>query len=220
MGGASSSASTSTSASSSSASSGGAGGCAPYEHTIAIDGVDDFAASENLATTSAGYTGRVAWDDTYLYVGMEGPDVGSNSSTRWLLVYLSGPAGSTTGVSYNNQTPALPFGARWHARWRTNNTFTQGMQWNGAQWVDAMWDLAGDVFQSGNFIELRIARADLGSPTTLDVHVTMINEVGGGEFTFAGVPSTSFLDNVDPDYTKSFEYDLAGCDAPNTYLPQ
>lgn len=161
----------------------------------------------------------MTWDDTYLYVGMKGPDVGSNSSTKWLLVYLSGPAGTTTGVTYNTQTPTLPFGARWHVRWRADNAFTNAMTFNGSTWTDAAWNFAGDVFQTGDFIEMRIPLTDIGSPTTVDVHLSMINEVGGGEFTYAGLPKASFMDSVDPNYGQYFEYDLAGCDAPSTYLP-
>ncbi len=182
--------------------------------------MDDFAGLEKPPTSSIDYTARVTWDDTYLYVGMQGPDVASNSSTRWLLVYLSGAGGTTGGVPYNTQMPTLPFGAKWHVRWRADNGFTQAMSWSGTQWVDAGWDFTGDVFQNGNFIEMRFPRADFGSPATVDVHLSMINEAGGGEFTFAGLPKASFLDSVDPDYTKFFAYDFDGCAAPSTYLPQ
>ncbi|MFO0611852.1 MAG: hypothetical protein U0414_04640 [Polyangiaceae bacterium] len=221
MGGSGSASSTTASASTSSSSSaatGGAGGCgAAYEHTITIDGIDDFAALEKPATSSVDYTARVTWDATYLYVGMNGPDVSSNSATRWLLVYLSGTGGTTTGVAYNNQAPTLPFGAKWHVRWRTNNTFTNALSFDGTSWVDAGWDFAGDVFQSGNFVELRIPRADVGDPGTVDVHVSMINEVSGGEFTFAGLPKTSFTDGFDPNYAHFFRYDFAACDPPSAY---
>ncbi len=98
-----------------------------YFHTIAIDGVNDFAANETFATTTTGHTGYLAWDDTYLYVGVDGPDVGSGFSSNWVVVYLGGPAGTTTGVTYNTQTPTLAFPAQYHVRWKTDNTFTDAL---------------------------------------------------------------------------------------------
>lgn len=212
-------ASSTSTADASSASSGGAGGCSAYGHTIAIDGTDDFAATEKPATSSNGYGARVAWDDTYLYIGMKGADVASGSSTRWLLAYFSGPGGTTTGVQYNTQAPTLPFSAKWHVRWRADNMFTNAMQFAAGQWSDAAWSFTGDVFQAGDLVEIRIPRADIGALATVDLHLSMINEAGGGEFTFAGTPSTSFTDAVDPDYTKFYRFDLEGCDAPSAYAP-
>lgn len=219
-GGAGSTSASTTSVSVSASASSGTGGCAPYTHAIAIDGTDDFAAEEKPPTSSIDYTARITWDDTYLYVGMKGPDVASGSSTKWLLVYLSGAGGTTTGVTYNTQSPTLAFPARWHFRWRADNGYTNALMWNGAQWADAMLDFTGDVFQSGDFVEMRIPRAEIGSPATIGVHLSMINEVGGGEFTYAGLPKTSFMDAVDPNYTHWFQYDFAACDAPSMYLPQ
>jgi hypothetical protein len=53
-----------------------------YGHTIPINGTNLFAANETFPTTSNGYTGYVAWDPTYLYFGMVGPDVASGRARR------------------------------------------------------------------------------------------------------------------------------------------
>jgi hypothetical protein len=105
-------------------------------------------------------------------------------------------------VVYNTQEPTLSFPARWHVRWKTNNTYTNALAWSPS-WVDANWTFSGDVYQSGDFIELRIPLADVGAPTsTLSLAFGMLNEQGGVEASYAGVPSTTYVDSYDPDFTK------------------
>ncbi|MBE7485200.1 MAG: Ig-like domain-containing protein [Polyangiaceae bacterium] len=186
-----------------------------YFHTITIDGVNDFAANETFTTSSAGYSGYLAWDNAYLYVGMSGADVGANSATKWLLLYFSGTPGTTTGVTYNTQQPTLPFSARWHARWRTNNSYTNAQLWSGSAWGEASWDFTGDVYQAGTFVEMRVPLVDIGSPTTLSLHMGMLNEQGSVEATYAAVPSSSHANGYDPNFGKYLELALTGSVAPN-----
>ena len=194
--------------------------CAAYSHTIVIDGVKDFTDDEAFATSSGvGYTGYISWDSSYLYIGMEGADVAGGSTTKWVLVYVGGPVGTTTGLMYNKQQPSLAFGAQYHLRWRTDGLFVNGQEYIGAGWVDAGWNLTGDVFQSGQYVEMRMALADIGSPTTVRVHINMILETAMIEWSYAAVPSTSFIDGYDPDYTKYYEFDLSSTPAPNSYNP-
>ena len=105
-------------------------GADPYRHTISIDGMNDFNAGEVFQTTSTGYTSYITWDDDHLFLGYEGPDVGS-SQGRWLLVYLRGTAGTTTGVPYNTQQPALPFDARYHLAWKCDGSYRIFKEWSG-----------------------------------------------------------------------------------------
>ncbi|HUH01997.1 MAG TPA: hypothetical protein VML75_08360 [Kofleriaceae bacterium] len=196
-------------------------GVLAYQHTITIDGVNDFVtADERLATTTGGtYYGYVSWDADYVYLGMSGDDVAANSGTRWVVVYLGGSAGTTTGVAYNNQQPALPFSARYHVRWKTNNSYTGALEWTGSGWTDPAWDFTGAVYQTGTFVELRIARTDLGSPSQLDLHLAMINEAAGGEWTYAGAPSASFTDGFNQSFARYYRFDLGAASAPASYLP-
>ncbi|MFO8072344.1 MAG: hypothetical protein R6V85_10770 [Polyangia bacterium] len=191
----------------------------PYSHTIEIDGVNDFTSAETFATTSEGYSGYLAWDGAYFYLGMEGPDVGAGG-TRWLLAYLSGTPGSAVGQTYNTQQPTLPFDAAHHLRWRTDGGYTNVMEWSGSAWQDAGWDFAGDVYHDGQYVEVRLPRGDLGAPTLLSAHLSMVDEADGSEWTYAGVPETSFSDGLDPDYQACFEFDLNGNAAPGDYSPQ
>ncbi|MCC6897944.1 MAG: Ig-like domain-containing protein [Polyangiaceae bacterium] len=186
-----------------------------YFHTITIDGNNDFAANETFTSSSAGYVGYLAWDDGYLYVGMSGADVSSGSTQKWVLLYLSGTPGSTNGVGYNTQQPTLPFAARWHVRWRADNTFTHTQLWSGSSWGDAGWNFTGDVFKSGSFVEIRVPLVDIGSPTTLGLHLGMLNEQASLEGSYAAVPSTSYAPGYDPNYAKYLELAIGGSVAPN-----
>lgn len=195
-----------------------------YAHTIAIDGVNDFTASETFTTTTAGFSLHVAWDATYLYLGTTGSDVQSTAaSTKWWLVYLSNAAGtgSTTGVTYRTQTPALPFAAAWHLRWKTTNDYTNALSWGGATWADANLSFTGNVFRGSgnNFVEMRIARATLGNPASLKLVSAFINEAAGSEGTFAGAPSTTFTNGVNPSYAKSYAFTLAQSPASAAIVP-
>ena len=185
-----------------------------------IDGVNDFTGSETFPTTSTGYTGYVAWDASYLYVGMNGPDIGSNTATKWFYVYLSGAGGTTTGVTYNTQTPTLPFPAKWHLRWKADNTYTNTLTWNGTSWQDAGWSFTGDVFKNNNYLEIRISRANLGSPATESIAMGMLNEAAGVEATYAGVPSNAYADMHNPSIAHYFNFDLNGCNVPTSFTPQ
>lgn len=215
-----------TSSSSSSTGGGGAGGCAPYSHTITIDGTNDFSATdEAFATSSTGYTGYVAWDSAYVYFGMKGPDVADTSGTRWLLAYLGTPAAASSGTMVGQPygggvlSPMLPFAASWHFRAKSGGDNYSSVMVHTGSWVESGFDLDGDVFRTGDFVEMRIPLGDLGNPTKLRLHLSMINEQTGGQYTFAGVPSTSFTDGIDPDYTKYFELELDGCDTPSMHTP-
>jgi cysteine-rich repeat protein len=189
----------------------------PYSHTITIDGTNDFAQNETFATTSVGYTAYIAWDASNVYVGLSGPDVASQSLTKFFQVYLGGANGTTSGVQYNTQAPTLPFSARYHVRWKADNQFTQALTWNGAAWVDAGVNFVGDVNQNGQFIEMRLPKADFGSPQTLQLHISMINEENAFEGTYSGAPSTSFIDGYDRDFTRYFSFNLGGCGDPKTF---
>ena len=62
----------------------------------------------------------------------------------------------------------------------------------------------------------------LGSPSTIDLHMCMINEDVGppdGQWSYAAVPSNSFVDSKDPDYEHYFHFDRSSSTAPNDYSP-
>ncbi len=189
-----------------------------YAHTIVIDGINDFTAGERFSTSSAGYTAYIAWDATFVYVGMSGPDVASGNSRIWLLVYVGGSPGSGTGLTYNTQAPILPFVARWHVRWQASNVYTNAQAFDGSGWSDAGWDFSGDVYASGSYVELRIPRSDVGNPADLELTLFMINETSMSEWTYAGV-GNGFVDGYNPAVQHYFAFHLAGSAEPNAYVP-
>ncbi len=188
-----------------------------YYRTETIDGTNNFVAGETFTTSSGGYSTYITWDSTYVYVGYSGADVSSGSGTRWVLLYIGDTAGSATGVTYNTQTPTFPtgFNAKYHIRWKADNTYTNAQTYTAA-WADAAWDFTGDVFRTGSFVEFRIPRADIGSPTTLKVMANMINEQGGGEWTYGMAPSTGFTDGYGANPAKYLSCNLNSSSAPST----
>ena len=192
---------------------------AAYTHTITIDGINDFNGNERFLTTSLGYTAYVTWDSQYLFVGLEGQDLGPGSSAdKFVLIYIGGPDGTTTGQIYNNQVPRLAFEAKYHIRWRTDGGYTNAQVWNES-WTDVGWNFSGAEAAGPNFLEMRIPMVDIGSPPTARVHISLVNESSGFEWTYAGVPATSFIDGFDPDYGHYFEFDRNSDQAPISYPP-
>lgn len=186
-----------------------------YFHSVVIDGVDDFDAVETLPTSTMGHTARVAWDDAYLYLGMLSPDVATGSDQVWLVAYVGGPAGTSQGATYNTQSPALPFDARWHLRWRTDGGFWGAQEWTGAVWQDDAFVIPpGDVASSGDFVELRVPWTELGDPAYLDLHLGLLREESFNEWSWAAVPEASYVEGYDPDYAQFFQFDLAGSTTP------
>lgn len=194
-----------------------------------IDGINDFAPGEKFATSSPGYDAYVSWDDKKVYFGMSGADVGAGSPTRWVLLYVDGMpgnAGTPTGIAYDcsaacaAQQANLPFNAGYHLRWKADNGYTTLEKWGGSAWGPV--GPISTYAQKGTFMEISLLRSLLGSPNKLKVHMTMLIENAGEEWTYAGLPSTSFTDGKAPaSFTKYFEFDLADtAKAPNTYAPK
>jgi hypothetical protein len=195
----------------------------------AIDGVNDFTSGEKLTTSSPLYDGYVSWDDTNVYFGMSGADVGVSTSTKWVLIYVDGNpgnSGSAVGIGYDcsgactEQKANLPFSAGYHLRWKADGSYTNLQKWDGAAWVNVGPISTAD--RKGTFMELSITRAALGKPSKLKVHMNMLIEQTGAEWTYAGVPSTSFTDGKNPAaFAKFYEFDLADrAKAPNLYAPK
>ncbi len=213
---------------------GDGGGDAPSEGggdagtTHKIDGINDFAAGEKFQTTSSStsYFAYVAWDAKNVYFGMEGSDVSQttpNAGNKWILIYMGRDAlpGATTGIDYaGQQQPNLPFQASLNIRLKIDGSFSEVQESNGGAWVKNTL-VTFTTQRSGIFLELAVSRAALGSPTKLRVHMNMLIEGGGLDFTYAGMPSTSFTDGKDPDFAKYYEFDLSDlAKAPNTYAPK
>jgi hypothetical protein len=190
--------------------------------THKIDGDNDFKPAEKFVTSSTGtgYEGFIAWDTKNLYIGMAGNDIGAGASaTKWVLIYVDGGASTTqTGQAYGAQQPTLPFGASFHIGLKTDLSFINKQKWDGGAWVDAGVTFIPVAQRKNGFMEVAIPRNAIGNPSTVKVHVSMINEASGSEWTYSAMPSTSLTDGPDPNYSKYFQFDLNDTTkAPNSY---
>ncbi len=189
-----------------------------WSHSIAIDGVNDFSAQETFTTGSAGFTGHVTWDATHLYLGFDGVDVGSGDPFTWVHAYVGGFDGTNTGQVYNSQQPELPFKAKAHLRWKADDSYTNLQIWTGWEWTDV--GFGGAVARNGQFVELSLPWSAIGNTRSFGVHLSMVNEIAGGEWSWASVPEDSFTDGTDPDYGQYFLFDRSSPAAPASYAPR
>ena len=195
-------------------------------HTITLDGIDDFRADEQFATTSSpSFVARVTWDAANLYVGYGGPDLATtaiDAGTKWLLVYVDTDPGGATGAAtaeiYNSQAAAFPtgFGAEHYARWKADGTLASLRSYSTGAWGDATATLG--AAQQQTFVELAIPRSLLGASTALGVVAFMVNEKDLAEGTYAGLYAGSFTDGYSPamPVTRYLRLDLDVVEAPNT----
>jgi hypothetical protein len=172
---------------------------AAWTHTIAIDGTNDFAAGETFVTTSGTYyTAYVTWDATYVYWAMQGADIGTTTSpNKWLFLYIdtdpTASTGATSGVKYNTEQPVFPtgFGAEYYARWKTDDSY-QTLE----HYAASAWSTVATVVEhhrTGNYVEFRVKRSDLGSPSKVGLSLFMMNETSTAEAAYAGLEG-SFAD--------------------------
>ena len=66
---------------------------------------------------------------------------------------------------------------------------------------------------------MQIAWSDLGDPQLIGAHLGMLREEAFNEATWASVPSGSYVDSYDPDYTQFFEFDNLASTLPADYPP-
>ena len=193
---------------------------ATTNHTITIDGTNDFATDEDFTGTS-GAIWYFTWDANNFYFAVSASDVNNNDANKWVHLYIdtdpkatpTSGTGSTTGVTYNTQTPTLPISANYHFRWKTDNSYTNLLDYNTgtSSWDD---DNTGGnnfgiaAFQSGTFVEFSIPRASLGNPVALQVSGTMVNEAGGSEWTYFMFPSSGNTDGYQANHSSFYGFVL------------
>ncbi|MBW7476438.1 S-layer homology domain-containing protein [Paenibacillus oenotherae] len=190
---------------------------APYSRTEVMDGQNNFTAAEYFDTSNTNvHFAHLSWDSTYIYFGFSGIDIGSNDATKWLMMYIGGAGGTTTGQTYLSQQPQLPFSAKYHFKWKAGGDYHRSVSTNsGSTWSQASWSAAWaadstTMNHNGTFIEYKIKRSDLGNPLTLQLLMFMLDEQSGSEWTWASVPSNSITANMyDPDFTTFYEFDLS-----------
>ena len=199
-------------------------GAEAYRHTIAIDGTDDFTASETFGTTSAAFGARLAWDATNVYLGYAGPDLdpaAPQTATKWLFAYIDvdpgAATGATTSQTYRTQAATFPtgFGAEYYVRWKCDGSLVSIEQHQaGGTWTSVAVPASG---RAGTFLELAIPRTTLGATTSVGVVSWMINEADGLEASYAGLYAGNFTDGyaMTLPLTKYVKADLTSSRVPN-----
>lgn len=204
--------------------------CQPYDHTITIDGTNDFTtATEQVTTTSSssGYYTYVTWDSTNLYLGFEGSDIaaGATAGQTFLFAYVDkdpgASNGATTGQEYGTQTPKFPggFNADWVIIWNPDTLSLTLSEYLGAQWVPQSATPVNLMRGSSDFVELSVPLATLGisSGGKLGLASMMMYTHAAAEWSYAGIWTGSFTDGyygmVPISYF--FEGELSSASAPN-----
>jgi hypothetical protein len=198
-----------------------------YSHAIVIDGVDDFTAAEQFATTSNAFTARVTWDAATLYIGYSGPDLDpatSDAKSKWMFAYIDvdpgGATGSLESLTYNTQKAKFPagFGAELYLRWKCDATFHTLEQYAGG----TTWTTTGTTLPAGHagpYVEIAIPRSALGAtpPQAIGIATFMINEKPGVEGTFAGMFTGNFVNGYGAPMTltKYLHVDFTSPQPPN-----
>jgi hypothetical protein len=208
----------------------------PYAHTIVMGGgggwlgsPNDFTpATEEFATTTAGYTAYVTWDADHLYVGYHGAEVGT-TPWRWLVVYLdvrAGTAGRSTGSTFNTQTVSFPEGFTADYEIATaldgNSNFEQiTREVQAGSWVAFAPSPAVNTVlaASFNYIEMRIPLAALGDPATVGITLLVLRDSTWSEFAYGGLYQDAFISGgyggMNVPVAKYLLADLASTRAPN-----
>jgi hypothetical protein len=192
-----------------------------YRHTIALDGIDDFATREQFPTTSTYFVARVTWDDANLYVGYGGPDLTpatGDAGTKWLFIYLDTIAGGELqSQMYNTQRATFPagFAADYYVRYKVDGTYSTLERNDAGTWNTAT--PGPTTAQAGTFLELAIPLTSIAADTRLGLVTWMINEKALVEGSYAGLFADNFVDGYSTNLalTAYLEADFTSLRSPN-----
>lgn len=144
---------------------------------------------------SSTVTWFMTWDATNLYFAASGYTDPDNALNIYLdvnpAVVVNGGAGSTTGTTYDNATPALPFSGEWFF-YAKGNGYEDVVQFTGGSWVNQP-GLVVDKFYSANdnTLECRVTWATIGGMPAAMNWLGTLSYAGGGGGTFSPVPTTN-----------------------------
>jgi hypothetical protein len=154
-----------------------------YAHTIVIDGVNDFAPSDEIATSTVGAKLYLSHDDTHLYLGLEHVDIGG-SGDKFAYFLLSTDATLASGNSTSSDGKAS-FGAgkKMMHHWKeqiAGAIYSEYRSANGVDWSTVWGNANKQSFRAPGYLEGSIALSELGSPQDLAVTAYTVDYSGGG----------------------------------------
>ncbi|MCK6531548.1 MAG: chitobiase/beta-hexosaminidase C-terminal domain-containing protein [Polyangiaceae bacterium] len=182
----------------------------PYAHTITLDGANDFSAANDALDTGAGDVAYMSWDATNLYIGYKGftPLNGETVS----VYFGNGVAGTTTPDGAGH--PTLPKNLLYRLVWKNDTLSAKLRQWTpGApgSWGDTAItvDLGYTGGVSNDYVEFRIARAAVGSPTIVHMAGGLVNAAGTTYLSVFPNPP-----NTNASWTQTYMFELLGAATP------
>ncbi len=168
-------------------------------HTITIDGTNDFNTTNERMETTSGTTAYayVTWDAANLYFGISGstPAGSITDGSRVYHIYidtdpqtnLTSGNGTTDGETWR-WDPTLPFNADYHYAFKTGDNSETKRVYNGS-WADA--SITTSNWKGSGYWELSMALSDIDSPTAINVVVYVEEDWSGGSIC-GGLPSNLF----------------------------
>ena len=198
-----------------------------HRETPTLDGdPTDFGPGTSMPTDEGSVW--ITWDNDYLYVGIQHPDVSAGGSQHWVQVYVGADlTGHSTGVNFNTQQPLMAFEPSHLIAWRADNAFNAVHEYNdaGGVWnafpgrvgdTGLGYDFAED--ESSNGVEFQIPFSELSLTDTFRVHVNWVFEGGGSETSYGPSPISSFTNgSYDPDHTQYHEFSWLLTGEPDTF---
>ncbi len=165
-------------------------------HSITIDGTNDFTSSDERFETTSGTTlyDYVTWDASNIYIGISGssPAGTVTANNRVYHIYIdtdpTGSNGTTDGEAWR-WDPTLPFNADYHYAFKTVDNSETKRIYSGGSWGNAT--IGTSNWKGSGYWELSMSRADIGSPSAIKVLVYVEEDWGGGSIC-GGLPSDLF----------------------------
>ena len=195
-----------------------------WRHTVTVDGDPADLYDAERFDLGGGRNTWVTWDNLYVYVAVQHPDVVAGTARHWLMLTLGdGDPGARDGVQIATQRPALAFDATRVIRWKADNSYNSLLVWDGAAWLntDGWLGTQGSLVAESNTtstVELRLPRSVLGLTDTLLFHAHWVYEGAGAESSYAPTPLESFTDpSYDPALGAWYTFDLSAPTAPSRY---
>jgi hypothetical protein len=145
-----------------------------YFHTIVVDGSNDFAAADQLATSTTGAALYVSFDSDYLYLGLAHADVVvGGGGNKFVYFLFSTDAALATGNTLSGDGKAK-FGAAGSKRlayqWKERidgPSYSEYRLGSAADWSGDWTTANKSAFRAAGYLEGAIALTELGSPTEL-----------------------------------------------------
>ncbi len=167
---------------------------AQSNHTITIDGTNDFNSThENFTTSSSGYTDYFTWDANNIYFGISGTDVDTDGKVSFIYIDTdpTGSNGTTSSINWS-VTHTLPFNADWAFAYKvqSGDDYWNLRKYNSGWQADQSY--TGSVSLGTDYLEVSIPRSDIGSPSEIKIVVFMQDDDGG--WTFSAAPHDAITD--------------------------